>query len=227
MKNKIVVLIGGLLVVLLTITVIGVTNAYAQTPSGGRLQGPGPDGGRGRMGGPGLESAAQVLGMTTDELKAALQGGKTLEQVAEEKGVDFADVQAAMQAGRGTEIRGFKGGPGLDAAAQALGMTTDELTTALQGGKTLEQVAEEAGVDFADVQAAMQSARDIEMRERIQQALDDGTITQEHADWLLEGLDKGFLGGKGGFGFGFDGPHGPGPGMPPADGAQPTQEAGQ
>jgi uncharacterized protein (DUF433 family) len=225
MKNKTAVLIGGLLVVLLTIAVIGVTNAYAQTPSSGRLQGPGPDGGRGRMGGPGLEAAAQVLGMTTDELKAALQGGKTLEQVAEEKGVDFADVQAAMQPTRGTEMRGLKGGAGLDTAAKALGMTTDELTTALQGGKTLEQVAEEKGVDFADVQAAMQNARGTEMRERIQQSLDDGTITQENADWLLEGLDKGFLNGPGGFGF--DGPHGPGQGPAPAGGAQPTQEAGQ
>jgi uncharacterized protein (DUF433 family) len=223
MKKKLAVLIGGLLVVLLTITVIGVTNAYAQTPSSGLLQGPGPDGGRGPMGGRGLETAAKVLGMTTDELQAALQSGKTLEQIAEEKGVDFADVQAAMQTARGTEMRGLKGGAGLDAAAKVLGMTTDELTTALQSGKTLEQVAEEKGVDFADVQAAMQTARDTEMRARIQQALDDGTITQEHADWLLEGLDKGFLNGPGGFGF--DGPHGPGQGPAPAGGAQPTRRA--
>jgi hypothetical protein len=105
-------------------------------------------------------------------------------------------------------------------------MTTDELTVALKEGKTLEQVAEEQGVDFADVQAALQAARETEMRERIQQALDDGTITQEHADWLLLGLDKGFLGGHGGFGLGFGG-HGPGRGPAPDTDAQPTQEAGQ
>jgi hypothetical protein len=56
------------------------------------------------------------------------------------------------------------------------------------------------------------------MRERIQQAVDDDTITQEHANWLLEGLEKGFLNGPGGFGLG--GPHGPKPGTPPA--VQPT-----
>jgi hypothetical protein len=64
------------------------------------------------------------------------------------------------------------------------------------------------------------------IRERIQQALDDGTITQEHADWLLEGLDKGFLGGEGGFGLGG---HGRGPfGVPPAQAptAEPTQTSG-
>ncbi len=117
------------------------------------------------------------------------------------------------------------GGAGMEAAAQALGMTTDELTTALKGGKTLEQIAQEKGVAFADVQAAMQKARNTEMRDRIQQALKDGTITQDHADWLLEGLDKGFLDGTGGFGLGFGGggPHGPGA----SPSAQPTQTSGQ
>lgn len=121
--------------------------------------------------------------------------------------------------------RGPGGGRGLhvgtaefEAAAEALNMTTDELTTALQSGKRLETIAEEAGVDFADVQAAIQAAHATEMRERIQQAVEDGTITQENADWLLEGLDKGFIGVPGGFGFG--GHHGLRPGQTPE--AQPT-----
>lgn len=101
----------------------------------------------------------------------------------------------------------------LEAAAKALNMTTDELTAALQSGQTLEQIAEDQGVDFADVQAAIHAVRETEMRERIAQALEDGTITQEHADWLLEGLEKGFLGGPGGFGFGH-GPKGLGNGQP-------------
>jgi hypothetical protein len=105
----------------------------------------------------------------------------------------------------------------LAAAAEALNMTTDELTAALQSGQTLEQIAEEAGVDFEDVQAAIQAVRETELQERIEQALADGTITQEHADWLLEGLEKGFLSGPGGFGFG--GPHG----GPRPDGAPPVQ----
>jgi hypothetical protein len=44
-------------------------------------------------------------------------------------------------------------------------------------------------------------------------------MTQEKADWLLEGLEKGFLDGPG-FGFGFG--HGPFGGPPPVDGTQPT-----
>jgi hypothetical protein len=118
-----------------------------------------------------------------------------------------------------------QGGPGdgrgrglgqveLEAAAKVLGMTTDELSSALQGGKTLEQLAQDANVDIQAVQDAIQAAHATEMRTRIQQAVTDGTITQENADWLLEGLDKGFIGGPGAFGFGhgFGGPHGPGAG---------------
>lgn len=106
--------------------------------------------------------------------------------------------------------RGFRGdGPGFEAAAEALGMTTDELSTQLWGGKTLADLAEEKGVALADVQAAVEAAQQDALRERIQAAADAGTITQEHADWLLEGLDQGFWGGRAG-GFFFGGPGGPG-----------------
>ena len=111
---------------------------------------------------------------------------------------------------------------GLQVAAEALDMTSDELITELQSGKTLEEIAEQAGVDYADVQAAIQEEHATAMRDRIQQALDDGTITQEHADWLLEGLEKGFVGAGNGFGFGGMHSHGFGPGQQ----AQPTQSSG-
>jgi hypothetical protein len=54
------------------------------------------------------------------------------------------------------------------------------------------------------------------MRAQIEQAVTDGTMSQDKADWLLEGLDKGFLDGPG-FGFGF----GHGGGGP--DGQRPVQ----
>lgn len=110
------------------------------------------------------------------------------------------------------------GGPGfglddaaLEAAAQALGMTTDEVSSALKDGKTLQDLATEAGVDIEEVHAAIQAVRETEMRERIAQAVEDGTMTQEKADWLLEGLDKGFLFDGQGFGFGPGGGRGPRP----------------
>jgi transcriptional regulator with XRE-family HTH domain len=117
---------------------------------------------------------------------------------------------------------GFLRDAELTAAAEALGMTTDELSTELQNGKTLEELAEEAGVDYQVVQDAISAARAEEMRQWIEQSVTDGTISQEKADWLLEGLEKGFLDGPG-FGFGFK--HGLG-GPPPADSTQtaPTQQ---
>jgi hypothetical protein len=83
-------------------------------------------------------------------------------------------------------------------------------------------LAEEAGVDLQDVRDAIQAVRETELRTRIEQAVSDGTMTQEKADWLLEGLNKGFLDGPG-FGFGF-GPHGPRPDEAPT--TQPTQTSG-
>ena len=161
MKNKMSILIAGLLVALLVLGVVGATNAYAQSSQNLRMHGGGP-GGRG-------------LGLA-----------------------------------------------GLQAAAEALNMTTDELITALRSGKTLEQIATEAGVELQTVQDAIQAARATEMRERIQQAVEAGTITQEHADWLLEGVEKGFIGGPGGFGFhGFHGPR-LGPAFEQTPSAQPT-----
>jgi hypothetical protein len=92
-------------------------------------------------------------------------------------------------------------GAALEAVAGVLDMSTDELSAALEGGKTLQELADEAGVDMQEIRDALSAVREESMRERIAQALEDGSITQEHADWLLEGLDKGFLAGPG-FGFG-------------------------
>jgi len=143
-------------------------------------------------------------------------------------GVAYADDStppAGTFDGRGGP-RGERGLPQaeLEAAAKVLGMTADELSTALKDGKTLEELAEAAGVDIADVQEAIQTVHREEMRAQIEQAVADGTMTQDKADWLLEGFDKGYLDGPGfGFGFGRGGHGGPGDmGQPPADQTVPT-----
>jgi hypothetical protein len=100
----------------------------------------------------------------------------------------------------------------LAAAAEALDMTTEEVSAALAGGKTLADLATTAGVDIEDVRAAIQAAHAVELRAKIEAGVADGNITQDKADWLLEGLEKGYLNGPGGFGFG--GPHGDKTGQP-------------
>ena len=91
---------------------------------------------------------------------------------------------------------GFGFGPhsqaALEAAAEALGMTADELSTHLWGGKTPAELADEAGVDLQDVRDAVEAARLEAVRAAIAQAVEDGSITQAQADWLLEGLDNGY-----------------------------------
>jgi lambda repressor-like predicted transcriptional regulator len=90
-----------------------------------------------------------------------------------------------------------------DAAAEALGLTPDELFAELHGeGKTLAEIAEEKGVDMAAVQDALNASRAEAQRQAIQQAVEDGRLSQEQADWLLEGLEKGFHPGGRGMGFG-------------------------
>lgn len=159
MKNKMLIVIGGLLAALLVVGVIGATHAYAQSSPTPLFNGRGPGDGH---------------------------GGRGLGQVE------------------------------LEAAAKVLGMTTNELTTALKSGKTLEQLATDKKVDIQKVKDAIQAAHVTEMKTNIQQAVKDGKITQANADWLLEGLDKGYIGVPGAFGFGGPhGGHGPGNGNGP------------
>lgn len=101
--------------------------------------------------------------------------------------------------GRGRGLgRGFGGQIGLEAAADVLGMTADELATQLWGGETLADLAEKAsGVDLQDVRDAIVAANEAATRRAIEQAVQDGVFTGEHADWLLEGLDNGYWGGQG------------------------------
>lgn len=164
--------------------------------------GPGP---RGAFGG--LDAAADALGMTTAELHDALAGGASIASVASDRGVDLqtvidamvADGQAALdelraslpdrvaelvqrEGGsfeRGGRGHGERGGHllGLDAAAESLGMTTDELRDALSDGDTLAEVAGQEGVDVQTVIDAMVA----DANARIEEEVAEGDLTQEEA----------------------------------------------
>jgi hypothetical protein len=100
---------------------------------------------------------------------------------------------------------GFWGGGSLatfDAVAEALGLTPTQLFEQLHSGKSLSDIAEAQGVDLQKVQDAVNAVQTQAMKDAIAQAVKDGKITQEQADWLLQGLEKGFLPGGRGFGFG-------------------------
>jgi hypothetical protein len=152
-----------------------------------------------------LEAAAEALGMEVSELRAALVDGKTIAEVAQERGVDVNAVIDAMVASvedrqRSTEeIRaritelvnegrpegGFPGhrgrhhfgGAQLDAAAEALGIETDDLAEQLRDGKTIADIAEEQGVDVDTVIDAMVA----QARERITTFVNEGVNRPEGA----------------------------------------------
>ena len=114
---------------------------------------------------------------------------------------------ATHRAWPGNGVHGtYLTGAELDAAANALGMTSADLTAELKSGKTLSQIATEKGVNLQTVLAAIQAARKADFTTQISQAVTAGKITQDKANWLLKGLDKGYINGPGfGFGAGFGG----------------------
>lgn len=204
-------MILGSLVALLLIGAVGAVAVYAQSPTPGapstgtttNPQGwPGQPGDFGR--GPHqlsqaeLDAAAKALHMTSADLSSQLSSGKTLQDIATAQGVDIKTVMQAMDAVRPVHLDTAE----LDAAAKVLGMTSSDLSTQLQNGKTLSDLATSKGVTLQSVQDAITAARHAEMTTQINQAVTSGQITQDKANWLLEGLNKGYLDGPDGFGFG-------------------------
>ena len=68
-----------------------------------------------------------------------------------------------------------------DAIAKALGISVEALQAARSDGKTLSDLAEEHGVDLEVIHSARQTA----LEEVIQQAVEDGLVSQEQAEDLL------------------------------------------
>ncbi|MGC9360173.1 MAG: hypothetical protein ACP5G7_07340, partial [Anaerolineae bacterium] len=105
----------------------------------------------------------------------------------------------ATVAAQGPTFLGSRGGFGLprtdealEAIANLLGLSVEDLQLQFWGGRTLADVAEKAGVDLDEVHDTVAASREDARRAAIEQAVADGTITQDHADWLLEGMDNGY-----------------------------------
>jgi len=227
-------MILGSLAALLLIGAMGAAAVYAQSPTPGAPAdgtppapgGPGQPGdfghGQHQLSQAELDAAAKALNMSSTDLSSQLSSGKTLQDIATAQGVDFKTVMQAMDAFRPVHLDTAE----LDAAAKALGMTSSDLSTQLQNGKTLSDLAASKNVTLQSVQDAITAARHAQMTAQINQAVTSGQMTQDKADWLLEGLGKGYLDGPGGFGFGFGrgfGPGGPDHGQPPS--GAPSQAA--
>jgi hypothetical protein len=177
-----------------------------EAPAHGRWFGP-----RGQR----LTTAAEALGITEAELRAALAEGQSIAQVAEAEGIDVQTVIDALVAAATEQLEvleaalpehmtdlvnregwGEHDGPGrpghgprflgarLEAAAEAIGITADELRTALEDGSTIAEVAEANGVDVQTVIDALVA----EATARIEAAVADGSLDAQRADELQANL---------------------------------------
>lgn len=66
------------------------------------------------------------------------------------------------------------------AIADALGISVDQFEAAIDEGETLYSLSETYGVDFEELRQAMDEAR----AEALEQAIDDGVVTPEQAEWM-------------------------------------------
>lgn len=148
-----------------------------------------------------LDRLAAILGVDRSRLDGAVRqaGGDVIGQM-EQDGVLSAQQADWMRQrieqgdwpawgmGHWGRHRGWHGGwkgignAELDAAAGALGITRDELTAQLKDGKTLGEIADARGVDRQKVQDAVVAA----YKQRLDQAVQNGDLTQKQADNLLQ-----------------------------------------
>jgi DNA-binding phage protein len=107
----------------------------------------------GRGGGADLESVAEALGVSVEELKSALDSSRPAECVGLERG----------EKPEGVDCR-----PDFEAAATALGISAEELESAFETAREtaraehLAQTAEQLGVSVEELEAALENARPAE-----------------------------------------------------------------
>ncbi len=74
------------------------------------------------------------------------------------------------------------------AMAEALNLTEEQLESRLADGETMAQIAEAQGLSPEELQAAMTEASQSAIRD----AVDQGLLTQEQADWMQQRMQGGW-----------------------------------
>ena len=145
---------------------------------------------------------ADALGITVEELRTAMEQAHLagIQQAVDEG--QITQAQADLMSAR-IKLENYIDKEAL--AAEALGISVEELQTAREEGKSMSELLNELELDPATVREAMNTA----YQDAVQEAVADGVITQEQADVILSLPGPGFgRGGPGGFGRGFHGPQG-------------------
>lgn len=127
-----------------------------------------PDDGRGR-------------GRVEEALSGLVDDGT----ITDDQAGAVADALADVRSRHGIGHRGFGLGSCdvLSTTADSLGIDEDDLRSELADGKTIAEVADERGVDVQDVVDDILAAQ----RKRMNRAVEEGHLTQQQADALLDG----------------------------------------
>jgi hypothetical protein len=138
---------------------------------------------------------ADALGVSVAELQAARQAAaeSALDQAVAEGFI--TEEEAELMKSRHTLMQYIDKH---ELLAAALGIDVADLETARQDGKSMADLLDELGMEAADVRDAMQAAYE----DAVQQAVDDGIITDVQAEEILENGFAARMFGKRGGGFG-------------------------
>ncbi|MGB2911336.1 MAG: hypothetical protein WBB55_12210, partial [Anaerolineales bacterium] len=144
-----------------------------------------------------IRTLVEESGLDMTDFQTALQAARAemLQQAVAEGSItqEQADRKLDRQSKQNGFGRGGQGRFGLKdkdgkawqtTIAEVLGIPVEELEEHLAGGETIRTLVEELGLDITDVQSALQAAR----AEMLQQAVANGSITQEQADRMLNHL---------------------------------------
>jgi hypothetical protein len=148
------------------------------------------------------EIVSGLLGVSVEEFNTAVEQARnqTLDEAVTEGWLtqDQADrMRERMELAPGAEPWGMGMGKGFrghgrpmhgwgtsffSVAAEQLGMSQSDLMAALREGKTIADVAAEQGVDAQSLVDAYLA----QLTEKLNEAVEEGRLTQKQADWMLE-----------------------------------------
>jgi lambda repressor-like predicted transcriptional regulator len=185
------------------------TGSWNASVAGGAVNGtlgaPGVSAHHHHHGGDVIATAAKALGMSTDDVKSALQNGKSLDDLAKDKGVSHDALVAAIKTGM---PRGLQSSDKADAMAEGIvtrkGMPAggpppggrpdadgdDVAGTGIFGanltatqGKTLDQLASLLGTDSSSLLSALKSGTSLAdmVQSKLAAVLQDGLLVDTKA----------------------------------------------
>jgi polyhydroxyalkanoate synthesis regulator phasin len=126
-------------------------------------------------------------GWVQDALSGLVENGTITEEQADAVEEALEDARPDRGFGGGIGHHGLALGLGdMSTVAESLGIGEDELRAALADGQTIAEIAEEQGVDVQDVIDDIVAAQ----RERLDEAVAEGHLTQEEADEFLAGAEE-------------------------------------